>query len=44
MLQDSLVGFIFLWPFEPIPGHGLPWRGFAITLIEHITVGRTPLD
>jgi hypothetical protein len=24
MLQDSLVGFIFLWPFEPIPGHGLP--------------------
>jgi len=21
----------FLWPFDPIPGHGLPSRGFAIT-------------
>jgi hypothetical protein len=25
----------FLWPFDPISGHGLPLRGFAITLIGH---------
>ena len=23
----------FLWPFDPISGHGLPLRGFAIMLI-----------
>jgi hypothetical protein len=23
ILQDSLVGFFFLWRFDPIPGHGL---------------------
>jgi len=33
----------FLWPFDPIPGHGLPLRGFAITL-RHTTFGRTPLN
>jgi len=30
--------------FGPIAGPGLPLRGFAITLIGHTTVGRTPLD
>jgi len=30
--------FFFLWRFDPIPGHGLPLRDFAITL------GTTPLD
>ena len=34
----------FLWRFDQIPGHGLPWRSFAVTLIGHITLGRTPLD
>jgi len=33
-----------LWRFDPFPGHGLPLRGFAITLTGHTTVGRTPLD
>ena len=33
-----------LWRFDPIPGHGLPLRGFAITLTEHTALGRTPLD
>jgi len=28
---------------DPIPDHGLPIRGFAITLI-HTTLARTPLD
>jgi hypothetical protein len=30
--------------FYQIPGHGLPLRSFAITLIGHNTLGRTPLD
>jgi len=36
----------FFFPFDagPIPGYGLPLRGFAITLIGHATLGRTPLD
>jgi len=33
----------FLWRFEPMPGHGLPIRSFAITLIGHTTLGRTSL-
>ena len=33
-----------LWRFDPIPGRGLPLRGFAFTLIWHTTLGRTPLD
>jgi hypothetical protein len=32
-----------LWRFDPIPGHGLPGRGYAITL-RHTALGRTPLD
>jgi len=32
-----------LWRFDPIPGHD-PLRGFTITLIEHTTLGGTPLD
>jgi hypothetical protein len=38
------VYFFSLWRFVPIPGHGLPLRGFAFTLIGHTTLGRTPLD
>jgi hypothetical protein len=30
--------------FYPIPGHGLPLWGFAITSIGHTRLGRTPLD
>jgi hypothetical protein len=30
--------------FDPIPGHGLPLRGFAITHIGHTTLSGTPLD
>jgi hypothetical protein len=30
--------------FDPIPGYGLPLRGFAIILTGHITLGWTPLD
>jgi len=29
---------------ETIPGYGLPFRGFAITLIGHTTLGMIPLD
>jgi hypothetical protein len=36
-------GFIFLWRFEPIPGQSLPSWSFAITLIRHTTLSRTPL-
>jgi len=37
--------FIFFCVFfDPIPGHGHPLRGFAIALIGHPTVCRTPLD
>ena len=32
------------WRLNPIPSRGHPLRGFAITLIGHTTVGRTPLD
>jgi len=35
--------FYFLWRFDPIPGPGLPLQGFAITLIGHTTLGKTPL-
>ena len=35
---------IFLWRIDPIPGHGLALRGFAITLIGFTTLGMTPLD
>jgi len=40
----SVFFYFPLWRFDPIPGHGLPIRGFAITLTGHITLGRTPLD
>ena len=36
--------FSFLWPFDPIKGHGLPFKAFATTLIGHTTLDRTPLD
>jgi len=36
------VDFLFLlWRFDPIPGYGMPFQGFAITL-RHTTLGRTP--
>jgi hypothetical protein len=38
------VMLLSLWRFDPIPGHGLPSRGFAITFIEHTALGRIPLD
>jgi len=34
----------FLWLFDPILGHDLHLRGFAITLIGHTTLGKTPLE
>jgi hypothetical protein len=34
----------FLWCFVPFRGHGLPLRGFVITLTGRTTVGRNPLD
>jgi hypothetical protein len=36
--------FRFLWHLDPIPDHRGPLRSFAITLIGHITIRRTPLD
>jgi hypothetical protein len=36
--------FFFLTRLDPIPGHGLPLRGFVITLFGHTTLGRTSLD
>ena len=33
----------FLERFDPIPGHGLPLRGFAIELIWNTAKGRSPL-
>jgi len=35
---------IFLWHFDTIRGHGLPLRGFTITVNGHSTLGRTPPD
>jgi hypothetical protein len=42
--QYIAVCFFCLWRFDPILGHGLTLRGFAITLTGHTTLGRTPLD
>jgi hypothetical protein len=47
LLQFLKIKFTFfspLWRFDPIRGHRLPLRGFAITLIGQTTFGRTPLD
>jgi hypothetical protein len=33
-----------LWRCDPILGHALPLRGFAITLIVDTTLGMTPLE
>jgi hypothetical protein len=41
--SESCPHFFFLWRFDPIPGHDLPLRDFAITP-RHTTIGRTPLD
>jgi hypothetical protein len=38
------ITFSPLWRFDPIPGHGLPLRGFAIILTGHTTFGSTPVD
>ena len=34
----------FSLAIDPIPDHGLPFRGFAFTFIGHITLVRTSLD
>ena len=41
--SEFLTGELISFPvaLRPNPSHGLPSRGFAITLIEHTTVGRT---
>jgi hypothetical protein len=39
-----LSHFFLLWRFDPIPGRGLPLRGFTITLTGRTTLGRTLLD
>ena len=36
--------FFSCYRLDPIPYNGLPLRGFAITLVEHIKLGVTPLD
>ena len=36
--------FFPLWSFDSIPGYHLPLSGFAITLIGHTALSRTPLD
>jgi hypothetical protein len=40
-LKMEGIRLIFLWLFDPISSHGLPLRGFAITLIGHNTLGGT---
>ena len=44
--MGSFVIKFFFFPvgLDPIPCHGLPLRSFAITHIEHTTLGRTPYD
>ena len=41
-LYFQLITFFFLWPFDTIPDHGLPLRGFVITL-GHTALNRNPL-
>jgi len=43
-VSTTKVNFFPLWRFDPIPGHDLPLRGFAITLIGQTTLGKSPLD
>jgi hypothetical protein len=40
-LLISTVTICFLWRFDQIPGHDLPLRVFAFTLIGHTVNGRT---
>ena len=40
----KLNNFFLLWRIDPIPGHDLPLRGFAVTAIGHTTLGRTSPD
>jgi len=40
----TMFRVVFLWRFDPIPGHGLPLRGFAIIITGHTTLGRSSLD
>ena len=40
----NYIFFFLLWRFDPIPGHDLPLRGFAVTAIGHTTLGRTSPD
>jgi len=41
---NFIYTFFLLWRFDPIAGHDLPLRGFAVTVIGHTTLGRTLLD
>jgi hypothetical protein len=41
---DRKFQFFSLLLFDPISGHGLPVRGFAITLFGLTTLDRNPLD
>ena len=42
--QTPTLSVLFLSRFDPMRGHSLPLWGYVITLTEHITLGRTPLD
>ena len=43
MIFINLFSFLLL-RFDPVPWHGLPLRGCAVTLTGHTTHGRAPLD
>jgi hypothetical protein len=43
-VMSSHVLLLLLWRFDPIQGHSPVLRASAITLIGHITLGRTSLD
>ena len=40
-IQAIINTDFFLWRFDPVPGQGLPLRGFAITFIGRIAFSRT---
>jgi len=43
-MNQRLQQSFFLWRFGQIPGQDLALPSFAIPLIGHITLGRTPLN
>ena len=44
VLNKTIKIHFFLCRFDLIAGHCLPLRGFAVILIGHTILGRTPLD